>query len=141
MARYCSAQESARTRWSPSYRETILVNVVQGTKSMSCANSVLPVYMAVSAEKSARLCPQPIQVDTAHFWPETRAIRGFQSFAPSVNRTAVFLLWLSLGLAELEALGEDWYPALRYTSEMPLVSLREYPSGGGENWRMVDCQM
>src|SRR5208282_574813 len=89
MARYCSAQESARTRWSPSYRETIFVNVVQGTKSMSCANSVLPVYMAVSAEKSARLCPQPIQVDTAHFWPETRAIRGFQSFAPSVNRTAV----------------------------------------------------
>jgi hypothetical protein len=47
--------------------------------------------MAVSAEKSARLCPQPIQVDTAHFWPETRAIRGFQSFAPSVNRTAVIL--------------------------------------------------
>jgi hypothetical protein len=35
------------------------------------------------------LCPQPIQVDTAHFWPETRAIRGFQSFAPSVNRTVV----------------------------------------------------
>jgi hypothetical protein len=45
--------------------------------------------MAVSAEKSARLCPQPIQVDTAHFWPETRAIPGFQSFVPSVNRTAV----------------------------------------------------
>src|SRR5580693_7875061 len=89
MARYCSAQESARTRWSPSYRETIFVNVVQGTKSMSCANRVLPVYMAVSAEKSARLCPQPIQVDTAHFWPETRAIPGFQSFVPSVNRTAV----------------------------------------------------
>src|SRR5271166_2916424 len=91
MARYCSAQESARTRWSPSYRETIFVNVVQGTKSMSCANSVLPAYMAVSAVKSARLCPQPIQVDTAHFWPETRAIRGFQSFAPSVNRTVVGL--------------------------------------------------
>jgi hypothetical protein len=23
----------------------------------------------------------------------------------------------------------------------PYVSLREYPSGGGENWRMVDCRM
>jgi hypothetical protein len=48
--------------------------------------------MAVSAEKSARLCPQPIQVDTAHFWPETRAIPGFQSFVPSVNRTAVTVI-------------------------------------------------
>jgi hypothetical protein len=47
--------------------------------------------------------------------------------------------WLSW---ELGALGKDWYPAPSdIPQRCPYVSLREYPSGGGENWWMVDCRM
>jgi hypothetical protein len=32
-------------------------------------------------------------------------------------------------------------PASDLPQRCPYVSLSEYPSGGGENWRMVDCRM
>ena len=31
--------------------------------------------------------------------------------------------------------------AYRFTAKMSYVSLSDYPSGGGENWRMIDCRM
>jgi hypothetical protein len=44
--------------------------------------------MGTSSEKIRKVLHQ-IQIDTTLFRSETRAIRGFQSFVPSVNRTAV----------------------------------------------------
>src|SRR5271167_599480 len=90
MARYCSPQDSVRTRWSPLYRATIFTNVVHGTKSMSCANNVLPVYMWPSPEKIPEgLCLRPVQVDTVHFSPEATETNGFSCVSSSLNRTAV----------------------------------------------------
>src|SRR5271156_4930198 len=90
MARYCSPQDSVRTRWSPLYRATIFTNVVHGTKSMSCANNVLPVYMCPSPEKIPEaLCPPPVQVDTVHFSPEATETDGFFRVSSTLNRTAV----------------------------------------------------
>src|SRR5271163_294466 len=92
MARYCSPQDSVRTRWSPLYRATIFVNVVHGTKSMSCANNVLPVYMWPSPEKIPEgLCLRSGQVDTVRFSPETTETNGFSRVSSSLNRTAVGL--------------------------------------------------
>src|SRR5271163_4257292 len=92
MARYCSPQDSVRTRWSPLYRATIFTNAVHGTKSMSCANNVLPVYMWPSPEQIPEpLCLPPVQVDTVQFSPEATENNGFSRVSSSLHRTAVML--------------------------------------------------
>jgi hypothetical protein len=58
---------------------------------MSWANSVLPMFMAISGQKPGRL-PElaiAVQIDTTLHRPEFPVSHGFQRFAPSFSRTAV----------------------------------------------------
>jgi hypothetical protein len=58
------------------------MKVVQGKKSISWANSVLPVFIAtLSGSKSARL-PEPasnVQIDTTFYHPQSRSNTGFHA--------------------------------------------------------------
>src|SRR5271163_1720042 len=87
MARYCSPQFSVRTRSSPPYRATIRPKVFHGRNSIKCAKRVLPVFTGASLENFQRMLR--VQIVDTPFRSETGGIRGFQSFDPSVNRTAV----------------------------------------------------
>src|SRR3982750_627426 len=64
MALNCSVQGNVRPARSPPYRLTIRANVLHGRKSISCANSVLPVFMARSSPAEGRREPHGIQIDT-----------------------------------------------------------------------------
>jgi hypothetical protein len=58
---------------------------------MIWANKVLPTFIAASGWKPGTL-PElafVVQIDTTLCPSQTRAIRGFQSFTPSINRTVV----------------------------------------------------
>src|ERR1700747_1730811 len=88
MARYCSAHDSVRTRWSPPYRATIRVNVLHGRKSISWAKSVLPLFTSASSE-IFRKVPDRVQIDTTlnrQNPVQNHAVTGRRS---EVNRTAV----------------------------------------------------
>src|SRR3972149_3517654 len=68
------------------------VNVVQGKKSISWANSVLPVFMGGSGCVAPEIRPElhfAVQIDTTVRRLESRVIHGFQRFALSFNRTVV----------------------------------------------------
>src|SRR3990172_1949392 len=70
------------------------VNVVQGRKSISWANSVLPAFMAVSGCVTPGIRPEPhfaVQIDTTLHRSESPVIHGFQRFVLSFNRTVVIL--------------------------------------------------
>lgn len=58
---------------------------------MSWANSVLPVLMSVSEEKSRRLPESAfvVQIDTTRHRSESRSSHGFQQFSHSFNLRAV----------------------------------------------------
>src|SRR5664279_2067984 len=87
MARYCSPQLSVRTPASPSYLATIRSKVFHGTNSISCANSVLPVFIGASSEGLRSM--HRLQIVDSHFCHETRATPGFPSHHPQINRTLV----------------------------------------------------
>ena len=68
------------------------VKVVQGRKSISCANSVLPVFISGSGYVAPRIGPElhfAVQIDTTLYRQESRASHGFQRFYPSFNRTVL----------------------------------------------------
>src|ERR1700747_399439 len=88
MARYCSAHDSVRTRWSPPYRATIRVNVLHGRKSISWAKSVLPLFTSASSE-TFRKVPDRVQLDTTlnrQNRIQNHAVKGRRL---GLNRTAV----------------------------------------------------
>src|SRR3954453_600192 len=53
IARYCSVHGNVCTEWSPRYRATIRVNVLQGRQSISCENSVFPAFMGRPPRKGS----------------------------------------------------------------------------------------
>jgi len=75
----------------PNQRATYRANVVQGRKSMSWANSVLPVFMTASGQKPGRLPESAItvQIDTTLHRSEIGIKHGLQRFTPQFNRTVV----------------------------------------------------
>jgi hypothetical protein len=87
MARYCSAQDNVRTRQSPTYRETIRVNV-HGRKSMSWAKSVLPPFTGTSPE-TFRKVPDRVQIDTTLVRQNRAQNHAFIGRHRLLNRTAV----------------------------------------------------
>src|SRR5579871_69120 len=92
MTRNCSEQESVRTRWSPPYRETIRWKVFHGRKSMTWANSILPLYMLSSGEINTRRLAYgrcSIQVGDTIKTRKTYTIIGFQQNTAPFNRTVV----------------------------------------------------
>src|SRR6266581_2762765 len=67
---------------------------------MSCANSVLPVFMAASGQKPGRL-PEleiTVQIDTTLRRLEIRVSHGFQRLDRLFNRTAVLSCYYPFGL-------------------------------------------
>src|SRR5690348_17463349 len=88
MARYCSAHDSVRTRWSPPYRATIRVNVLHGRKSISWAKSVLPLFTGTSSE-TFRKVPDRVQIDTTPNRQNGIQNHALNSTYPGINRTAV----------------------------------------------------
>jgi hypothetical protein len=69
----------------------------QTQEAMSWANSVLPVFMAASRQIPGRL-PElaiAVQIDTTIYSLETPVSHGFQRFAPSFNRTATTIRYVS----------------------------------------------
>src|SRR6267142_1619004 len=88
MARYCSAQDNARPRQSPPYRETIRVNVLHGRKSMSWAKSVLPLFTGASSE-TFRKVPDRVQIDTTLNRQNRVQNHPFIGRHRLLNRTAV----------------------------------------------------
>ena len=59
---------------------------------MSCANSVLPVYMAASPQRPGEQCLQDAQVDTTLRSSKSLVYWALQSARPSFNRT---LTWMA----------------------------------------------
>jgi len=90
MTRNKSAQLNIRTLASPLCRSIMRPNVFHGTNSMSCANSVLPIFIRHSrARKPVSIANQGTEiqiVDTLES-PETRVSSGFAHRAHGINRT------------------------------------------------------
>src|SRR5271154_2509650 len=64
MARYCSVQGNVCTEWSPWYRATMRVNVLQGRQSINCENSVFPAFMGRPSLEKGRANRHQLQTDT-----------------------------------------------------------------------------
>src|SRR4030067_2075768 len=86
--------------------------VFQGRKSKSWANSVLPMYMSGSGCVTPGNHPEPhfaIQVGDTLRLSESVTSHGFQRFALSFNRTAVFphtnIFWLTTELTWINRMG------------------------------------
>src|SRR5260370_15575172 len=65
------------------------MNVLQGKKSISCANNVLPAFMGDSSPGNCRGEPRRVQIDTTQNRPETFMGQILPAPAGSANRTAV----------------------------------------------------
>src|SRR3954454_6638676 len=90
MALNCSVQGNVRTARSPPYRLTIRVNVLHGRKSINCANSVLPVFMARSSPAEGRRGRHGIQIDTTDSDQKSEHYPPVIGDPRSANRTPVF---------------------------------------------------
>src|SRR5260370_14741565 len=75
------------------------MNVLQGKKSISCANSVLPVFMGDSSPGNCRGEPLRVQIDTTQNRLETLIGQLLAPRAGSANRTAVGLHLIRLAEA------------------------------------------
>src|SRR5437764_10352718 len=67
------------------------MNVLQGKKSISCANSVLPAFMGDSSPGNCRGEPLRVQIDATQNRLETLIGQLLAPRAGSANRTAVQL--------------------------------------------------
>src|SRR5260370_23946575 len=65
------------------------MNVLQGKKSISCANSVLPAFIGESSPGKCRGEPRRVQIDTTQNRPKTFMGQTLPAPAGSANRTAV----------------------------------------------------
>src|SRR3954451_19170433 len=89
IARYCSVHGNVCTEWSPRYRATIRVNVLQGRQSISCENSVFPAFMGRPSPEKGRGNRRQLQIDTTE--NRRKAIIGqrLRSSSFALLRTAV----------------------------------------------------
>src|SRR3954454_23453147 len=69
----------------------IRANVLHGKKSVSCANSVLPVFMARSSPAEGRRGPHGIQIDTTDSGQKSKHYPPLIGDPRSANRTVVML--------------------------------------------------
>jgi hypothetical protein len=92
--RKCSVQASSFTWRSSPCRSTMRVKVVQGRKSISCANNVLPMFIAASGRTTGRL-PEPpfaVQIDTTRHRFKSRSSSWFPDHGARLNRTRLSII-------------------------------------------------
>src|SRR5664279_29685 len=89
IARYCSVHGNVCTEWSPRYRATIRVNVLQGRQSISCANSVFPAFMGRPSPEKGRGNRRQLQIDTTENRRKTVTGQRLRSSSFALLRTAV----------------------------------------------------
>jgi integrase len=101
------------------------VKVVHGRKSISWANSVLPVFMSGSGGGCPGIFSDlhfDVQIDTNLFRTESAVIQGFQRFVFSFNRTAVKKSFYSYRAALLYGTAQEAAGALRARDKSEYLS-------------------
>src|SRR3954454_4525352 len=89
IARYCSVHGNVCTEWSPRYRATIRVNVLQGRQSISCENSVFPAFMGRPSPEKGRGNRRQLQIDTTENRRKAVIGQRLRSSSFALLRTAV----------------------------------------------------
>src|SRR3954462_1119398 len=89
IARYCSVHGNVCTEWSPRYRATIRVNVLQGRQSISCENSVFPAFMGSPYPEKGRGNRRQLQIDTTENRRKAVIGQRLRSSSFALLRTAV----------------------------------------------------